>query len=48
MMHARGRITLLPCGNGMLLVALTRAKSRLDWTLWQDKARQLAQLVNRL
>ena len=48
MMHARGRITLLPCGSGMLLVALTRAKSRLDWTLWQDKARQLAQLVNRL
>ena len=48
MMHARGRITLLPCGNGMLLVALTRAKSGLDWAQWQDKARQLAQLVDRL
>ena len=32
----------------MLLVALTRAKSELDWILWQDKARQLAELVNRL
>ena len=48
MMHARGRITLLPCGSGMLLVALTRPKSGLDWAQWQDKARQLAQLVDRL
>lgn len=46
MMHARGRIILHPCGSGMLLVTLTRAKSGLDWMQWQDKARQLAQVVN--
>ena len=48
MMHAHGRITLLPCGTGMLLVTLTRQKSEIDWTLWQEKTRELAQLVNQL
>ena len=33
MMHAQGRITLLPCGTGMLLVTLTRQKSDIDWAL---------------
>mgnify|MGYP003599423383 FL=1 len=48
MMHAHGRITLLPCGTGMLLVTLTRQKSAIDWTLWQEKTKELAQLVDEL
>ena len=39
---------LLPCGTGMLLVTLTRQKSAIDWTLWQEKTKELAQLVDEL
>ena len=49
MMHANGRLTLLPCGKGMLLVALTsNQKSSIDWAEWQTQARELAQLVDQL
>ena len=48
MMHARGRITLLPCGKGMLLVTLTRQKSEIDRTVWQEKTKELARLVDEL
>ena len=49
MMHAHGRLTLLPCGGGMLLVSLTAGqKSGLDWNQWQAHAQELAQLVNLL
>ena len=48
MMHSHGRLTLLPCGTGMLLVTLTRQKSEIDWALWQEKTRELALLVNEL
>lgn len=48
MMHARGRITLLPCGAGMLLVTLTRQKAEIDWQRWQAQTRQLARLVDAL
>lgn len=48
MMHAQGRLTLLPCGKGMILVTLTRQKSEIDWALWQTKTKELAQLVNAL
>lgn len=47
-MHSHGRLTLLPCGTGMLLVTLTRQKSEIDWALWQEKTRELALLVNEL
>jgi len=47
-MHAKGSITLLPCGKGMLLVALTDGKSTVDWSQWQRKAKDLAKLVNHL
>ena len=48
MMHSHGRITLLPCGAGMLLVTLTRQKSAVDWTIWQEKTKDLADLVDQL
>lgn len=45
MVHAQGRITLLPCGPGMVLMALTRQNPQVDWPSWQQKVRDLAQLV---
>ncbi len=48
MVHSRGRLTLLPCGNGMLLVALTRHQIDIDWATWQTKTRELATLVDAL
>lgn len=48
MMHTHGRITLLPCGTGMLLVTLTRQQSGVDWSAWQEKTKELAQLVDQL
>lgn len=48
MMHAQGRITLLPCGTGMLLVTLTRQTANIDWAVWQEKTRELARLVDQL
>jgi len=48
MIHTNGRITMLPCGKGMLLVALTRQDSPVEWSEWQIRARQLAKLVDQL
>ena len=47
-MHVHGRITLMPCGKDMLLVALTHEKTAVDWSEWQNKTKQLAQLVDQL
>ncbi len=47
-MHVDSRITLIPCGKDMLLVALTREKAAVNWSEWQNKTRQLAGLVNQL
>ncbi len=47
-MHVHSRITLMPCGKDMLLVALTREKTPVNWTEWQSKTKQLADLVNQL
>lgn len=44
--HAKGKITLLPCGKGMLLVAMTSQRSKVDWHQWQNKAKELAKLVD--
>lgn len=48
LVHARGRLTLLPCGRDMLLFALTHNQSPPDWRQWQEQARQLAVLVNQM
>ncbi len=45
MIHTQGRLTLLPCGKGMLLLALTRHQTTMDWTQWQKQTRKLALLV---
>ena len=44
--HTMGRVTLLPCGSGMLLVSLSSEKARIDWNDWQLRARALAKLVD--
>ncbi|MCA0324944.1 MAG: hypothetical protein LCH89_04985 [Proteobacteria bacterium] len=46
LMHSRGRLAMLPCGTGMLLVTLTRQTADLDWAAWQRKAQELAVLVD--
>lgn len=46
MVHAHGRLTLLPCGKGMLLVAVSDQQQPVDWRQWQHRARDLAQLVD--
>src|SRR5690606_15094680 len=45
MVHKKGRLTLLPCSDGMLLLALTGPKAQLDWMQWQKKVQILASLV---
>ena len=47
MMHDTGRITLLPCGSGMLLVTVSLQEAQVDWQLWQTRTRELAAMVNR-
>ena len=48
MVHAKGRLTMLPCGKGMLLLALTGTHAITDWAQWQKQTRQLATLVEGL
>lgn len=47
-MHVHGRITLMPCGKDMLLVALTQDITPVNWAQWQSQGKELASLVNRL
>ncbi|CAN5273220.1 hypothetical protein BH10PSE16_BH10PSE16_27890 [soil metagenome] len=46
--HAKGKLTLLPCGKGMLLVAMASQRAKVDWNQWQDKAKDLAKMVDLL
>ena len=48
MVHRNGRLTLLPCGQGMLLLALTGPRTSLDWAQWQKQTKVLATLVEEL
>ena len=48
MMHDAGRITQLPCGNGMLLVTISLQQANVDWPQWQAKTKSLAALVGRV
>lgn len=48
MIHQHGRLTLLPCGKGMLLLALTGHQTGTDWIQWQKQTRELALLVESL
>lgn len=45
MMHHEVRITMLPCGPGMLLIALSREQDRVDWAQLQSRTQSLKQLV---
>lgn len=47
MMHAHGRITMLPCGNDLILLAVTDQNPKIDWAHWQRQSRMLARLVDR-
>jgi predicted regulator of Ras-like GTPase activity (Roadblock/LC7/MglB family) len=45
MMHRKVRITLQPCGQGMLLIALSREQDAVDWARLQAQTRELKSLV---
>jgi hypothetical protein len=48
MVHANGRITMLPCGTGMIMVGITMDKALVDWAAWQKKVSELSSLVDSL
>lgn len=48
MMHRDVRITMLPCGQGMLLVALSSEQEAVDWVQLQSRTGQVKQLVAQL
>ena len=39
--HERGRLTIVPCGLGLLLVLLTEEPDRVDWPAWKRAAAAL-------
>ena len=45
MMHKTGRITMLPCADGMLLIAVSRESDPVDWAVLQKKTQQLGVLL---
>lgn len=46
LIHAQGRITMLPCGSNMILVAVTDQNPRIDWRHWQKQSGVLARLID--
>lgn len=47
-LHDRGRITSMPCGNGMIIVALSQHQAPIDWVEWRRQTKQIASLVDSL
>ena len=45
MMHRAGRITMLPCSAGMLLIAISRETEPVDWALWQARVLAMRRLL---
>ncbi len=48
MVHAHGRITMLPCGKGMIMVGITMDKVPVDWAAWQKQVSDLSAVVDSL
>ncbi|MBX3655525.1 MAG: hypothetical protein KF686_15180 [Ramlibacter sp.] len=44
LMHSRGRITIVSCGHGALLIALSDDREAVDWKAWQAAAHRLKAL----
>ncbi|MCK9515398.1 MAG: hypothetical protein WCZ18_06130 [Ottowia sp.] len=47
MIHEDGRMTLLPCGNQLILLILTDQNPSLDWDKLQRRAHNLARFIAR-
>lgn len=47
MWHEQGQLVLLPCGDGVLLVALAQGNGSVDWPTCFARTQELAHLVNR-
>lgn len=41
MLHACGRMTVAPCGDGTVLVCFSRDAQQIDWSAWMQQAREL-------
>ena len=47
MIHMDGRLTLLPCGNELILLTVTDPNPSLDWERLQRRAHNLARFITR-
>lgn len=48
LMHADTRVTIIPCGDGLLLVTLSKEGAPLDWERWKRLAQGLQATAARL
>jgi hypothetical protein len=44
-MHAQGRVTLVGCGEGLLLVTLSREPDAVDWPRWKGAVGRFMQVL---
>lgn len=47
-LHESGRVTTVPCGEGMIMVAISGHASEIDWAQWRRDTAKIADLVNGL
>lgn len=47
-LHTKGRVTSMPCGSGMIIVALSEHQAPIDWGLWRTHTRLIESLVQQL
>ena len=47
-LHDCGRVTTVPCGVGMIIVAISGHASEIDWAKWRRDAAKIEKLVNAL
>ena len=48
LMHADTRVTIVPCGDGLLLVTLSKEGEAIDWDRWKRSAQVLQTTAARL
>lgn len=48
LMHANTRVTIVPCGAGLLLVTLSKEGQPVDWDHWKRLAKALQPIAEQL
>lgn len=46
MVHAQGRVTIVPCKQSLLLVCLSHEPDRVDWRAWKSMLAELTNLAD--